>query len=328
MPPQSRLTPIAAHDILADGTARTISDAWPDPRPGDGAVWRWLHCDRTDPGFAAWAGAHLPAPVRAGLLQAETRPQCEAIGEGLLVTLRGMNLNPGEEGTDMVSLRAWIGAGLVVTTRARRIFVIDALREDIAAARAPTTPGGFVARIVAGLTGRIEAASASAEDATDAIEETLLDGRPDAPGTGAVEIARIARTVIKLRRYIAPQREALGRLAAQEAGFIDQVARYGLRDSANRTQRVVEELDTVRDRLASLRSHIDSLQAARLGRNGYVLSVIAVLFLPLGFLTGLFGVNVGGMPGTDWPGAFAVLSGAMLGLGLLLWALLRWLRWF
>ena len=36
----------------------------------------------------------------------------------------------------------------------------------------------------------------------------------------------------------------------------------------------------------------------------YVLSVIAAVFLPLGFLTGLLGINVGGMPGADNAAAF------------------------
>lgn len=51
------------------------------------------------------------------------------------------------------------------------------------------------------------------------------------------------------------------------------------------------------------------------------------MFLPLGFLTGLFGVNVAGVPGLDWPGAFAVLCVAMvISAAVVLW-LFRWLRW-
>jgi zinc transporter len=78
----------------------------------------------------------------------------------------------------------------------------------------------------------------------------------------------------------------------------------------------------------SLRAHVDSIHAARIGRNGYVLSVVAAIFLPLGFLTGLFGVNLGGIPGSSSPTGFFLLSVALVLIGIALWAVLRWRRWF
>ncbi|MDI3334862.1 zinc transporter ZntB [Defluviimonas aestuarii] len=322
------LAPIAAYDILPDGKARALDQDWPTPGPGSDVAWRWIHCDRTAPGFIAWSAAHLPHPVRAGLMQAETRPHFESIGDGFLVTLRGINLNPGEESEDMVALRLWIGPGLVVSTRMRRIFAFEDLLRAMAEGQAPATPASFVARLIDALTLRIEATTAEREDRTDEIEEILLDDQPDTVGKGEMEIARLARSVIKLRRHIAPQREALSRLAAAEGELFGSVEGYDIRNAANRTVRAVEELDTVRDRLASLRAHTDSLQAARLGRNSFILSVVAAVFLPLGFLTGLFGVNVAGMPGTDWPWAFAALSGATAVMGLGLWLVFRWMKWF
>ena len=323
-----RLAPIAAYDFLPGGGARVLDDDWPDPQPGTGAAWRWIHCDRTSAGFVQWSGEHLPPPVRAGLMQAETRPSFDPIGEGSLVTLRGINLNPGEESEDMVALRLWIGPGLIVSTRMRRIYAFDDLVQGIDAGQAPATPAAFIARLIDALTARIETTVAEREDRTDAVEEELLDDRPDAAGKGEMEIARLARSVIKLRRHVAPQREALARLAQSEGEILGAAERYEIRSAANRTTRAVEELDTIRDRLAALRAHTDSLQAARLGRNGFILSVVAAVFLPLGFLTGLFGVNVAGMPGTDWPWAFAALSGGMAAIGLCLWLLFRWMKWF
>jgi zinc transporter len=323
-----RLIPIAAFDILSDGTARKVTDEWPSPKPGQNALWRWLHFDRTDPGFGIWSSQHLPAAARIGLLQAETRPQSEVIGEGLLINLRGMNFNPGQEIDDMVALRLWVDKGLVITTRQRRIFAFDTLRQEVESGKAASTPAGFVVRIADLLTARIETASAEREDQTDAVEEELLDDHPDAIGTGELQISRLARSVIKLRRYISPQRDALTRLAGSDTNLIGETERDDLSHLANRTTRLVEELDNMRERLSSLRAHTDSLHAARLAHNGFVLSVVAAVFLPLGFLTGLFGVNIAGMPGTDWPWAFAAFSGAMILLGLGLWVLFRWLKWF
>lgn len=322
------LLPIAAFDIRADGSATPVEEAWPGPVPAGGAAWRWLHFDRSSETFAVWAERNLPGPVRHALLAAEARPRADLVEGGLLLTLRGINFNPGAESEDMVSVRLYAAERLVVTARLRRIFAVDEIRAEITGGSAPSGPGAFVARLAAMLTARIEALVSEREDATDEVEEVLLDDRPDAVGTGEREISRLSRSVIKLRRHIAPQREALGRLATMEWPLFGKAERYELREVANRMQRLVEEIDSVRDRLASLRSHIDSQHAAQIGRQGFVLSVVAAIFLPLGFLTGLFGVNVAGMPGVEVPWAFAALSVASVAIGLSLFFLFRWLKWF
>jgi zinc transporter len=216
----------------------------------------------------------------------------------------------------------------VVTTRFRRIFAVDELRAEIVSGMAPPTAAQFLARLAGLMLAKIEVVTAAREEATDEIEEVLLDEKPDAIGTGERHISQLSRSIIKLRRHIAPQREALARLASIDAPFIGAAERYELHELANRGLRLVEELDATRDRLASLRAHVDSLHAGRIGKQGFVLSVVAAIFLPLGFLTGLFGVNVAGMPGIDWPYAFAALSLAMALIGVGLWLVFRWLRWF
>ena len=324
----TELAPLAAYDIRADGSAVAVTGDWPAAVPAEGAAWRWLHCDRTAPAFAEWAEAHLPAAVRAALLAAETRPRADPVAGGLLLTLRGINFNPGQDSDDMVSVRLFVTDRLAVTARFRRIFAVDELRAEVTGGTPPASPTAFAARLAGLLTARIEAVIAAREEATDAVEEVLLDDKPDALGTGEREIGQLARSVIKLRRHIAPQREALARLAGMEAPGLGEADRDELREVANRTLRLVEELDATRDRLASLRAHTDSLHAARIGRQGFVLSVVAAVFLPLGFLTGLFGVNVAGIPGVDHPWAFALLSGVSVALGLALVLLFRWLRWF
>ena len=56
----------------------------------------------------------------------------------------------------------------------------------------------------------------------------------------------------------------------------------------------------------------------------YLLSIVAAIFLPLSFLTGVFGMNVAGLPGLENPKAFSYLA---LGMGLLAVGLLGFMRW-
>ena len=57
----------------------------------------------------------------------------------------------------------------------------------------------------------------------------------------------------------------------------------------------VEEMASTASRLAALFDHTQAQHVYKQGQNSYVLSIIAVIFLPLGFVTGLFGVNVAGI---------------------------------
>jgi len=317
-------TAICAFDIDAQGSARPC-DVTLDGLPGQG--WRWLHFDMRAPGLDAWLADTLPPLVVENLTVEQTRPRVRTLDTGLLLNLRGVNLNDGDAPEDMVALRIWATPQLVVTVRRRRIFAVDALRtqaqSDTGAGTLPATPGGFLDTLIEGLITRIEAMSLSLDNMADSFEDRVYEG-------GAIELPRLAplqRQIIKLRRHLSPQTKALADLARTDSPVIADDLREDLRQSADRAQRTDEELQEVRDRLLSLSQHLEAARDARLGRNSYVLSVIAAIFLPLGFLTGLFGVNVGGIPGMGNPNGFAWLC-LMTGIVAVFWYLvLRWKRW-
>lgn len=77
-----------------------------------------------------------------------------------------------------------------------------------------------------------------------------------------------------------------------------------LQESHDRITRYVEDLDAIRARAQIVKDELVSSLSDQLNRNLYVLSVVTAIFLPLGFLTGLFGINVAGMPGVDNDAAF------------------------
>lgn len=318
--------PVAAFQIDSAGRARRISELTTEPDTSGGYVW--LHFDRSDRNLAGWLAGRLPDTPAMSLVQEETRPRADAHQGGLIINLRGVNLNPGSASEDMVSLRMWVTEALVITVRMRKLFTLDAMRQTAEAGTAPDSPAEFLAKLSGGLTERIEEVSMALEDEASDQEEIAFHEDHDSGMEGAPDLALSRRRVIRLRRFLAPQKEALLRLAASDLGFITESARSSLRECANLTARAVEELDAARDRLNVVQDHIDAKQAARIARNSYVLSIVAAIFLPLGFLTGLFGMNVAGLPGTQWAGAFTVVTLAMAGVGVGLFLLFRALRWF
>ncbi|MCF2871783.1 zinc transporter ZntB [Octadecabacter sp. G9-8] len=311
-------TPICAFDIAADGTATPC--AIQDP---PGAGWRWLHLDLADVDLADWLGNEVPDAVAVALQLPETRPRFDELAEGALINLRGVNLNDGADPEDMVALRIWATPTRVITLRRRRIMAVDDIRTQADSGTAPASPAAFLAKVAEGLTLRIETVSLGLEDRVDLLEDAILADEV----IDREDVLDLRQTLIKLKRFIGPQKDALFDLARATGRLVDAATAPHVLETANRAARTVEALEAERDRMAALQEHLDAKAAATLGRNGYVLSIIAAIFLPLGFLTGLFGVNVAGMPGVEAEWAFAALCLASAVLGLVLYLLLRALKW-
>ena len=131
------------------------------------------------------------------------------------------------------------------------------------------------------------------------------------------QISALRIQFIRLRRYLAPQREALTRLYSERLSWLDEVERLRIRETADRTIHYVEDLDTARERATVAQEELFNLLSEQLNRRSYVLSLIAVLFMPLSFLTGLLGINVAGIPGAEYKNAFWIFCGILIVLAFL-----------
>jgi zinc transporter len=309
--------PICVFDIAEDGTTSI-----PETSDLTGqARYRWWHFDLSDPHLADWCETHLSAIPAGALLQPETRPRCDTFENGLILNLRGINLNKGCPADEMVSVRMWITDGVVVTVRVRRVFALQDIRNSAEAHMAPPSPVAFVSDLVSRLTTRVQQEVMTISKLTEFFEADLEDDSTPIP----TELTQTRRRVIRLRRYLEPQRAAIHNIAT--APLIPKKDHPPLRELANRTTMAVEELEALRDRLSAVQDDHDLDVARKQARNSFILSVGASVFLPISFITGLFGMNVGGMPGLDNSQAFVIICIIMFALVVGLLAMLRRVKW-
>jgi len=142
------------------------------------------------------------------------------------------------------------------------------------------------------------------------------------------EIVAIRKKAIVYRRYLSPQREAISQLRMADFTWLSDLDKRSLQESYNHVSRYVEELDAIRERAQIVKDELANMIGDRLNKNTYVLSVIAAIFLPLGFLTGLLGINIGGIPGSDQPAAFAIFCGLLVFLVAAQILIFKKFRWF
>lgn len=290
-------------------------------------VLAWVHFDVSHSETRSWLereAAYLDPYILDALLAEETRPRVTEYPEGFLVILRGVNLNEDAAEEDMVSIRMWIDQHRIISTRRRKLKAVQYIRERLEIGKGPKNSAEFLSILVTRLLNNMEPVIRELDDDTDNTEEAILND-PDADCRKQVNLIR--KKAIMLRRYIAPQKEAISHLLLSEVPWIETKQMRQFRENHDRITRYVEDLDSIRDRGQVVKDELVNILSDRMNRNLYVLSLIAALFLPLGFLTGLLGINVGGMPGVESDLAFWIVSGACAALLVVEYILFRFLRW-
>jgi zinc transporter len=257
--------------------------------------------------------------MESALLDEDSRPRALVLPEGVLVILRGVNMNPGSELEDMISIRVWARPGRVVSTGRRRLRSIEALAEAH-----PENGGDFICRLVTQLGDYISEAidrlESKLEESEDSVKDSLKVAR-NSPFT------TLRRQCARVRRYLGPQREALEQLVKAPGDLFDANQLAVLREEGNRLTLMLEDLDLVRERAMVAQEEFLGIVAHEQNERMLLLSIIAAVFLPLSFLTGLMGMNVAGLPGTVAPSAFWIIVGLMALLAAGIMVLFRRRRW-
>lgn len=286
----------------------------------------WLHLDYGNPEAARWL---LQTPLlgeaaREALLGQSNRPKLVRMGETVLLILRGINHNKDHRPEEMVALRIYITPDLIISSRRRPLLSEKDVFEQLTLGGGADSPADWLVEICDALTDRAGEFVEELHDQILDLEEMVL--MRDLPPNG--RLARIRKQLIMIRRYLSPQRDLVARLANEKISWLDEDDRRRLLDIADRLRRWLDDLDAGVARTAVLADEINNLMTEATNRRAYQMSVMALLFLPASFLTGLFGINLGGMPGAESPTAFWVFCGSLLALatGLAVW--LKHRRWW
>ena len=287
----------------------------------------WVHLDRNDPNTRTWLehqGDIDPVIVDA-LVAEETRPRCIRHREGLLVMLRGVNLNPGADPEDMIAIRMWVTERRMISVRLRTLLSVQDVHHSLAEGRGPRDIADLLVLMADRLVLRMDPVLDEMETGVDRVEEVLEHATDSHMRT---ELAELRRQAIMLRRYLAPQREVMMRLQNEPIGWFNETHRVQLREIGDRVTRYVEALEEVRERALVTHEDISGRLAEQMNRTMYTLALVATVFLPLGLITGLLGINVAGIPGAENPDAFLIVCGLLVGLATLQMVYFSWRHWF
>lgn len=312
MPDLDILTGRARGEIVFEGEAGSEAQRW-----------HWTHIRL--PADAAAPGEG-PSDLAEALLERDTLPRVSEIDDRTLVILRGINHDAGADPEDMISLRLAVGPERIVSVELRRLRQTDLMMEAFRAGQAPKSPGSFVRRLVDALRAEAEPVLDAIEDRLAALEQQVLAiADRGMTATQRRHLIDVRQDTIQLARFIGPQATALEELTRLKPDWLHD--RKALREEAIQFRRIADDLEALRQRAQIVADEAARAAAERTNRIVLLLSVVSVVFLPLTFLTGLLGVNLGGIPGAADGDAFWLFTAILVAVGVVTgWVARRLLR--
>jgi len=318
------------HALVLDGKggARSIARTELDDLQMQPHESLWLHWDRSHPQTRTWLrnSSGLSEFNCDLLLEENTRPRLLQLSDSeLLLFLRGVNLNPGAEPEDMVSVRIFGSARRVISLRLRPLRATEELLVQLEEGKGPKTASELILCMAQYLTNKVQDLVSDLSEVVDAEEEKIDADERYTPEHGAV--LQIRRRAAALKRFLAPQRDIFGQLTRIKLPwFVEDDGDYW-NELNNSLTRYLEELELTRERVGLVLEAEDRRLSVRMSRTMYRFGIITGIFLPMSFLTGLLGINVGGIPFSESPYGFLVACTLMLSVALGQWWLFRRLRW-
>jgi zinc transporter len=293
-----------AFHIAADGQAASVPID--EALNGDAALtWVHLLCHAEEAESWLRDAAGLEPYVVDALTATETRPRCEKVGEGALLNLRGRSKVELDSSDLLASVRIWAQAGRVFSVTRSPLYATAEVRGEVEAGDI-RDPGDLITAFATAITEDLDPEVAQLGDCLDDCEESLDANRVFELRR---QVTHVRVTAISYRRFVAPQRQALEKLATLPSDWLADDDRLHLAGAADRAARMAEELESIRERATLVHEALTDLRAEQIDSRSLLISAVALIFLPLTFLTGLYGMNVD-LPFQHAPWMFDVIAGA------------------
>lgn len=309
--------------LAGDGPVRALTEEEAHAYRGPGFLW--IHLEGMDDlaDEVLRSDAEIPKIAASALVATETRPRCDSVGPGAIINLRGLGLDDPDDSDGLVSIRMWIRHSRVLSVSRRAMGATETVRAKMLAEHIHDA-GDLVAAYAWAISTQLDPEVAGLGDTLDDVESDLEN---DQLHQLRRKITRVRSEAIGFRRFVAPDRDALHTLAALGVDWLAPDDKLHIVEAADRFARMTEELEAVRERAALLHEQITDLRAEEIDNRSLYISIVAFIFLPLTFITGLLGMNVQGIPYANHPSSFWVVTAFCITVAVGVFSWFYWRHW-
>jgi zinc transporter len=271
----------------------------------------WLHFSLSNTASERWLHSHLTLPDTffESLHSDAVSTRLEQEDSVLLAVIHDVLFDSAFDASSVSSVSICLESRLLVSARLRPLRSVDRLRASVKSDhefRSSTELLGQLLRDQAGVLVDIVRQSTSR---VDKIEDALLANKTF---TSRRELGALRRALVRLQRLLAPEPAALFRLLNRPPNWIGGEDLQDLRQAAEEFSAVVVDAATLAERVKLLQEEFAALTTEQTNRTLFVLTIVTVLALPINLVAGLLGMNVGGIPLSDYPHGFLLIVLALI----------------
>jgi len=243
------------------------------------------------------------------------RPKVEEFPDYIYIVLKMISFNEETKQTEMEHVSLILGKNVVVSFQEGDSDPFRAVRDHLRAAKGRIRSMGADYLAYALMDAVVDNYFLTMERIGDRIEDLddriLADPRPEA----LEEVHRLKRDILSLRKAVWPLREEFGMLDKSESGLIRRETRVFLRDLYDHSIQIIDIVETFRDILGGMHDTYLSGVSNRMNEIMKVLTIIATIFIPLTFISGIYGMNFEHMPELKLRWGYFLVLGIMLAVG-------------
>jgi zinc transporter len=287
----------------------------------------WLHFRLSDLRAEKWLAncEQIPPRWRPLLIEKDNRVHFETSREGFAGVLGDLRFDSGTDSDHLGLLRLYVDEQFVFTVRLHPLKSLDLLRQEIRSGMAIHRPMDVVFQFLHDTTDALTDEVKEQGDLVDDTEDLVLKDRFMRESE---DLGKVRRLLSRLRRHVDAQRRALNQLAVRPPRWFQEKDTFELGQAIDRLNAVHLDIEAIQERCRLLQDEIAGRVATATNQNLYVVSLLTAIFLPITLISGIFGMNVGGLPWENQQGGFVLVIGLMLATITFSLALLHWRRFF
>lgn len=273
----------------------------------------WLHFNLSNARareFLAQA-AFVPDEVREVLRDQDVRRRVELSGDGILAVISDLIYEPDADPAEVAPLWCYVSDQLFITARVHPLRTTDELRAAVRSGLTVEHGIELLAWIIGRRTATLSRLAIDMSEQVSEIEDEILSGRVKEQRE---QLGRIRRFCARTRRHFSPDRTAFLKLL-QRTHALSESQSHLIRSEIEDLSFLIDEGSELYERSKLLQEELASRVAEDTGRSLYVLAILSAVFLPMTLITGIFGMNVAGMPGMQSSASFWLVTLLIVGAG-------------
>jgi zinc transporter len=279
----------------------------PDPAASE---FIWLHLSLSNAAAERWMheSLDLSESFFESLRESTGSTRLELEGDALIASIHDVRLNTSFDAANISTVTIWMGPRLVVSARLRPLRSVDRLRAAVKSGQPLRSSAELLALLLREQAQVLMDIVRQSAAQVDQVEDTLLANRIS---VSRGELSGQRRSLVRLQRLLAPEPASLFRLLNRPPDWLSEEDLRDLRHAAEELSAAVADCAALTERIKLLQEELTATVEEQTNRTLFILTVVTVLALPINVVTGLLGMNVGGIPLQQYGHGFALVVGTL-----------------